>query len=169
MIVYKNNFFKIGVKNKIFFLEPKNQQVIILPIVDKNKFLLVKAKRPLHKKSMYEFPSGAADSRKETLIKAAQREFSEETGVVLKKFNTFIKMPNIYQMANRLKDPVYAFYVHIRSCQINYNNFDKSEIESLHCLSLKKIFHLISNGKFNSSVPISLLTCYLIKTKLFSA
>ena len=71
-------------------------------------------------------------------------------------------------MANRLKDPVHAFYVHIRSGQINYKNFDKNEIESLHCLSLKKIFYLISNGKFNSSVPISLLTCYLTKTKLFS-
>jgi len=167
VIVYKNNFFKIGIKNKFFFLEPKNQQVIILPIVDKNKFLLVKAKRPLHKKSMYEFPSGAADSRKENLIKAAQREFTEETGVVLKKINKFIRMPNIYQMANRLKDPVHAFYVHIRSSQINYKNFDKNEIDSLHCLSLKKIFYLISKGKFNSSVPISLLTCYLTKTKLF--
>ena len=80
-IVYKNKYFSIGLENGYYSLIPKYQDVLILPIVDKNKFLLIKAKRKLLKKSLYEFPAGGFEIKKERPIKAAKREFVEETGI----------------------------------------------------------------------------------------
>ena len=47
MIVHKNPFFEIKLNNNYYSYNPKNREVIILPIVDKNKILLIKAKRKL--------------------------------------------------------------------------------------------------------------------------
>ena len=66
-IVYKNKYFSIGLENGYYSLIPKYQDVLILPIVDKNKFLLIKAKRKLLKKSLYEFPAGGFEIKRTTL------------------------------------------------------------------------------------------------------
>jgi len=164
MIVYKNRFFKIALNNSYYELIPNNREVIILPIVDGKYFLAIKAIRKILKKTLYEFPAGSFNV-KEKPIDAAKREFSEETGIKLLKINKFIKMKNIYQIPNRTKNTIYVYAVHISMSQIN-KNFKSDEINSLEVLSLKKIFFLIKNGKFNTSVPIAILLQYLLRKKI---
>ena len=74
-------------------------------------------------------------------------------------------MKDIYQIPNRTKNTVYVYAVHISMSQIN-KNFKSDEINSLEVLSLKKIFSLIKNGKFNTSVPIAILLQYLLRKKI---
>ena len=96
---------------------------------------------------------------------AAKREFSEETGIKVLKNNKFIKMKNIYQIPNRTKKTVYVYVVHISMSQIN-KKFKSNEISKLEIMSIKKIFNLIKNGKFNTSVPLAILLQYLLTKKI---
>ena len=165
MIVHKNKYFKIKLKNGYYSFEPNFKEVIVLPTIDKKYFLLVKAKRVLLGKYSYEFPSGSCLSHHETPLKAAKREFQEETGIILKKYNKLQKLKNIFQIPNRSRVPIYTFCVNLKKNQIKLNMFDKNEIVGLEIVSLKKLFNLIVSGKFNSSVPIAQLFQYLIVNK----
>ena len=165
MIIHKNKYFKINLKKGYYSFEPNFKEVIILPIVEKNNFLLVKAKRTLLGGHNYEFPSGSCLSKKETLLKAAKREFEEETGIALKKYNKFYRLKNILQIPNRSRLPIYTFYVNLKKIQIKKNNYDRNEIAGIKMVSLKKLLNLIVSGKFNSSVPVAQLFQYLIKSK----
>tara|TARA_B110000503_G_C6915604_1_gene316506 strand:+ start:149 stop:448 length:300 start_codon:yes stop_codon:yes gene_type:complete len=66
MIVHKNPYFEIILKNNYYAYKPKNKEVIILSVIDKNKFLSVKSKRILLKKSIYELPAGSIKKNKLT-------------------------------------------------------------------------------------------------------
>ena len=52
MIVHKNPYFNILYKKNYYIYKPKYKEVIVLPVIDKNKFLLIKAKRELLNKSI---------------------------------------------------------------------------------------------------------------------
>lgn len=164
MILHKNPFFKIILKDNYYIYKPNYKEVIILPVINKKFFLLIKAKREILKKSIYEFPAGHVE-KNESIITAAKREFAEETGVKVLKKNKFIKMQSIYQIPNRNPNPVNAYYVNISSDQVTYKNFDKDEISKIKIVSLKKIFKMINDGEFKTSVPIALLFQYVIKKK----
>ena len=165
MIVHKNKYFKIKLKKSYYSFEPNFREVIILPVINKKHFLLIKAKRVLMGGYNYEFPSGSCLSKKETVLKAAKREFEEETGIMLKKFNKFHKLKNIFQIPNRSGVPIYTYYVNLRKNQIKLNNYDKNELEGLKVISLKRLLNFIIEGKFNSSVPVAQLFQYLLKNK----
>ena len=53
--------------------------VVIVPVTDENKILLIKQFRPPVNNSVIEFPAGLVDIG-ETFLQAAQRELREETG-----------------------------------------------------------------------------------------
>jgi len=53
--------------------------VVIVPVTDENKILLIKQFRPPVNSYVIEFPAGLVD-RGETFVQAAQRELREETG-----------------------------------------------------------------------------------------
>ncbi len=162
MIVHKNPYFEVILKNNYYVYKPKHKEVIILPVIDKNKFLLVKSKRILLKKSIYELPSGSIN-KNESLIQGARRELEEETGVKISKKNKFIKMKGIFQIPNRNPSPINAFYVKLSSDQILFKNFDKKEISSIKIFNLKQVFDLIKKNKLKTSVPIAIILQYVIK------
>tara|TARA_B100001057_G_C22788960_1_gene926792 strand:- start:423 stop:938 length:516 start_codon:yes stop_codon:yes gene_type:complete len=162
MIVHKNPYFEIILKNNYYAYKPKNKEVIILPVVDNNKFLLVKSKRVLLKKSIYELPAGSIN-KNESLIHGAMRELQEETGIKLLKKNKFIKMKAIFQIPNRNPSPINAFYVKLSADQILYKNFDRREISSIKIFNLKQVLDLIKRNKLITSVPIAIILQYVIK------
>lgn len=66
--------------------------VAVVPVVDKNKILLIKQFRPVVNESVWELPAGIID-KNETPVKAAGRELEEETGLKPKKM---IKLGRFY-------------------------------------------------------------------------
>ena len=167
MIVHKNPFFEIKLNNNYYSYNPKNREVIILPIVDKNKILLIKAKRTLLNKSLYELPAGSINKH-ESLVEGAKRELVEETGVQIFKQNKFIKMNSIYQIPNRNPKPVHAFYVKLKLNQISFKGYDKNEVSSIEVLHIKKVFELIKNNKIITSVPIAIILLFALQKHLLS-
>ena len=157
--VYFNKYFDVILKDNYYEISPKTRDVLILPIVDKKKFLLIKVKRHLTKKNLYEFPAGGFDISKETPLQAAKREFEEETGIKLKKKNKLFKIGKFYQMPNRIKDKVFIYGVFISSNQVNLN-FASEEIHSLFIKSYEQILHLVNTNYLCSAVPLAALYKY---------
>ena len=165
MIVHKNPYFKIFYKKKFYIYSPNRPEVLVLPVVDKKNFLLIKCKRVILGKSIYEFPAGSVNL-KEKIIDGAKREFQEETGIPLKK-NKFFKLNKIYQIPNRNPKLIHVYGVNLKREQIIYNNYDKSEVDKVIVVSLNKILKMVKFGQFNTSVPVAILFNYLIKFNLF--
>ena len=57
-VVYANKYFKIVLKNDYYEIVPKNRDVLVVPIVDKKNFLLVKVRREFLQKNIYDFLPG---------------------------------------------------------------------------------------------------------------
>lgn len=167
MIVHQNPYFEIKYNKDYYSYNPINREVIILPIVDKNKILLIKAKRKLLNKSLYELPAGSIN-KNESLVEGAKRELSEETGVKILKQNKFIKMNSIYQIPNRNPKPVHAYYVKLKLNQISFKGYDKNEVSSIEVLDIKKVFELIKKNKIITSVPIAIILQFALQKKLFN-
>jgi len=161
-VVYANKYFKIVLKNDYYEIVPKNRDVLVVPVVDKKNFLLVKVRREFMQKNIYDFPAGGFDNLRESPLLAAKRELEEETGVILNKKNKFFKIANFYQMPNRIKKMVFIYGVHLSSEQINLN-FNSNEIYSLEIKSYDQILNLIKKGRLNTAVPIAALFRYALK------
>ena len=86
-LIYKNKYLTISKKDDYYFYDEKETQVMILPVIDNEKFLFVKQYRKPVKKYTYEFPAGGCLNFKEKPIDAAIRELSEETGIHICKKN----------------------------------------------------------------------------------
>ena len=75
---------------------------MILPIIDKEKFLFVKQYRKPVKQETYEFPAGGCLNKKEKPIDAAYRELEEETGTKSAKILFEHKSWFEYELPNEL-------------------------------------------------------------------
>lgn len=163
-ILHKNPYFTVILNKDYYEIEPKSLDVLVIPIVDKKKFLLIKSRRKILNKNIYDLPAGGVDL-KETLFQAAKREFQEETGVKLNKSNKLYKLGKLHQMPNRIKNKVTLFVFNIESKQIN-SKFNSDEIHSLKILSKEKLLNLIRSGMFATAVPIAALFKYFLEKKI---
>ena len=162
--LHKNPYFAVLLDKNYYEIRPKKLDVLIIPIINKNEFLIIKSKRRILNKNVYDLPAGGVDNN-ETLLQAAKREFQEETGVKLKKSNKFYKLGKFYQMPNRIKKKVTLFVVNIEKKQIDLN-FNSDEIHSLKILTKKELFNLIRTGLFITAVPIAALFKYFLEKEI---
>ncbi|MHB9140020.1 MAG: NUDIX hydrolase, partial [Victivallaceae bacterium] len=87
-VVYENKWFKIKNRDGFFALEYEVPQVVVLPVIDNNKILFVKVKRPLINDNSLELPAGGSNVG-ESLRQTAARELREETGIIIKDLDRF--------------------------------------------------------------------------------
>jgi 8-oxo-dGTP pyrophosphatase MutT (NUDIX family) len=163
-ITYKNKFFKIFSNDGYFEISPNSRDVMILPIVDKKSFLLIRSRRKFIKKNLLEFPAGGFDIKKETPLEGAKREFEEETGIKVKKKNKIFKIAKIYQMPNRIRDLVFVYGIYITSDQVNIK-YSSEETHSIEVKSFKKTINLIKKNKIKTSVALAALLNFFISIK----
>ena len=57
-VVYKNKWISVINEKNFYTIDENTDQVTILPIIDRDKLLLVKQYRPAIKKYTLEFPGG---------------------------------------------------------------------------------------------------------------
>ena len=118
MIVHQNPYFSVKLQNDYYSISFPTEQVLILPVIDNNHILFIKAIRPVFFQPVIELPAGTVDEG-ETLEAAALRELGEETGINLSdtdrlkplcSLNTIpsrtAQMLNIYQADITMEDYV---------------------------------------------------------------
>lgn len=112
-IKFKNKHFRV-IEDKVFLSSHKiinftyisrPPGVIIVPIIDNDKVVLVEQYRYILKESCWEFPAGAVRTA-EAPLNAAKRELEEETGYQAADF----KLINNFFTSNGTTDEVVYLY-----------------------------------------------------------
>ena len=161
--VHENPWFVVRNRGGYFTTEYKRSQVIVLPIVDNNSIVMVRAKRPVIADTTLELPAGDAKEN-ETPVQAASRELAEETGIEINDLPRFKMLPPISNSPNRNPTLIYIYKVDILKQEYENRklNEDDNEISSIECLGFNDIQEMILQGKLYVSVPLAVVSRFLL-------
>ncbi len=127
--------------------------VVIVPQIQRGRFLLVKQYRYAARGWMWEFPAGGIE-KGESVINAAKRELTEEAGYAagsLKKLLAFFPTPGISE------EKMHLFLA--RNLKPAYAEKDEDEEFEIREFNLKQIGKMIKTGKIEDAKTIIGFAC----------
>lgn len=127
----KISFFVYELENKTIEFIKVSKAVVIIPLIDKNKVILVKQYRFPIRKNLWELPAGKIE-RNESEYIAAKRELLEETGYIgkIKKIGSFYVTPGI---SNE------KFYFFLAYDLKKVRDFNRKEIKEIRIFDVEKL------------------------------
>ena len=140
-------------KNQFYHFIKSPNVSIIIPYINKKKFLIISQKRIPINKVNYEFPSGWVDIN-EMPKNSALRELLEETG--FKSLSKPKKLINVYPDPGRLSHNVYGYWT---NKLIKIKKPEKGM--KVKICTANQIIKLIKKAKFNNSSHIALFFYFL--------
>ncbi|MEM5831102.1 MAG: NUDIX hydrolase [Candidatus Aenigmatarchaeota archaeon] len=137
--------YKKGGKTIEFIKIPN--AVVIIPLIENNKVILVKQYRFPIKRYLWELPAGKVEN-KESILKAAKRELLEETGYIgkIKKIGSFFVSP-------AFSNEIFHFFLAYDLKKVS--DFNEKEIKEIKIFEIEKLK--------NSKDLKTYLAYYLIK------
>ncbi len=164
-LIYKNKYLRIKKSKDYYFYDENELQVMILPVVNKQKFIFVKQYRKPLNKITYEFPAGGCLDKTEKPIDAAIRELKEETGVSLSK-NKFKKLNTVSSNPQRQTKLVHIYLAKIGKKDFrNKSKVISSEISNIEIKSFTEVVTMFKKKKIISGVVGFVFLNYLINQK----
>ena len=118
------------------YLQPHRHSVLVAPITDDGKLLLIRHYRHPQQRTFWEFPGGAVE-KSETALQAAQRELVEETGHVSKQYETLFYG---YDRASVLNSPLILYVA--TNCEAMRAPIPDKNILDYKALKLREILDL---------------------------
>ena len=170
--VYNNRWLTISKDKDYYFYDENYDQVVIIPVINKNNLVMVNQFRKPLKKYCLEFPAGGVN-KNESPSKAAIRELYEETGIKVKNVQKIFRQIKLSINPQRSKAYPYAFMAKIDNKYIEIlrkyskKKFSK-EIESVNIIKIRDFFKLVRKGKIVSSYMIAIFYMYLLREKLIN-
>lgn len=132
--------------------------ITIIPITIDKKILIVEQYRPALNEETLEFPGGLLENG-ETAENAVRRELIEETGYqVSGKIN---KLGVFATDTGRLENRLHGFFADVKKIK---GSLSEQGIK-VHAFTASEILNLVSSGRFNHALHISLLGLYLLRLK----
>ena len=128
--------------------------VAILPVIDKNKFLLVKQFRQPIKDIMLEIPAGRIE-KGENIEECAKRELAEETGY---KTGDLKKLADVYLAPGYSSEMIHIFLA--ENLKKTTAKPDEDEILENAILEAKDAFNKVIRGQINDSKTIIAILLY---------
>lgn len=128
--------------------------VAILPLIDKDKFLLVKQFRTPIRKTLLEIPAGKIE-KGENIRQCAKRELMEETGY---KTDNLKKIASVYLAPGYSSEIIHVFLA--KNLKETKSNPDDDEFIQNVILKKKDTLDKIKNGKINDSKTIIAIMLY---------
>ena len=151
-LIYKNKYLNITKSKDYYFYDENETQVMVLPVINKKKFIFVKQYRKPLNKFTYEFPAGGCLDKTEKPLDAAIRELKEETGISIRK-NKINKLNTVSANPQRQKKLVHIFLANIDLKEFKNRSKVKShEINTIETKSLKEVVSMFKNRKIVSGV-----------------
>lgn len=129
--------------------------VAILPLIGKDKFLLVQQYRKPIDKILLEIPAGRIE-RGEKFKECAQRELEEETGY---KSSNFKKLATVYLAPGYSSEIIHIFLA--RNLNKSKSNPDNDEFIKTVILNKKEALNKIISGDINDSKTIVGILLYI--------
>ena len=164
-LIYKNKYLNITKSKDYYFYDENETQVMVLPVINKKKFIFVKQYRKPLNKFTYEFPAGGCLDKTEKPLDAAIRELKEETGISIRK-NKINKLNTVSANPQRQKKLVHIFLANIDLKEFKNRSKVKShEINTIETKSLKEVVSMFKNRKIVSGVVGFVFLNYLLNHK----
>ena len=126
--VYNNRWLTISKDKDYYFYDENYDQVVIIPIINKNNLVMVNQFRKPLKKYCLEFPAGGVN-KNESPSKAAIRELYEETGIKVKNVQKIFRQIKLSINPQRSKAYPYAFMAKIDNKYIEIYNGTGSTVD----------------------------------------
>ena len=158
--IFKTKWFnidKIKYKKEYYFKINHNNAVLILGLTKDKKIILIKQYRPIRKKNTLEFPSGNIE-KYESPLKAAKREFFEETGYVSKKW----KLLGRGVLRLERESSVNYFFLAL-DCYFLKHPSEKIKTKLINRKNFKR---LLKNNKINQIAGYPLVVWAYLKSKI---
>jgi ADP-ribose pyrophosphatase len=166
-ICYSTEWFNVLENQSYYSIEHKEDQVMILPIVENSKIVLVRARRPVLGKSLWELPAGGVKNG-ESYAETAKREMAEETGIKVANLDRFHQSQSFVLASNRMPMFPKVFYINLTSQEyLKKDEFDE-EIEQVKAFSFEETVESIVQGDLFATLPIAVISKFLFTRKLHS-
>jgi 8-oxo-dGDP phosphatase len=158
--VHENPWFAVRDRGGFYSVEYNLPQVILLPIIDEDSVVMVRVKRPLIGDASLELPAGGAKADEEP-IRAAARELHEETGIEISNSDRFKPLLPL-SVTPRYPYLVHIFQVNLTSKEFDLRKDHDDEIACVERFSFSEVRKQIIRGQIYISLPIAVLTRYLL-------
>ncbi len=159
-VVHENEWFVVRNRGGYFTAEPKEPQLTVLPIVDHDKIVLIRAIRPVLEDCTYELPAGGLKSRQESVYAGAARELAEETGIVVADLTRFKPVRPLSVTSTRQPGLVYIFQIDLTAEEFHRRRPHDEEIASVHLFSFAEVAGMIERGEIYVVLPLALIMRY---------
>ena len=154
MIVHQNPYFSVKLQNDYYSISFPTEQVLILPVIDNNHILFIKAIRPMFDRPVIELPAGTVDEG-ETLVKAALRELGEETGIKLADKNRLEPLYLLNTIPSRTAPMLNIYQVDITMKEYETRKPHDGEVAETLLLTKKQVIQRIQTGEIFVATTIA--------------
>jgi len=161
MIVHKNPYFSINNKNDYYSIIFPTEQVIILPIIDKNHILFIESIRPVFDETLIELPAGTVEPG-ETIKKAALRELSEETGINITDTKRLEALPSLNTIPTRTSQMLKIYQVNITREEYKKRGTHDHEVAGILLLTKNQVIDKIKSGKIFIAVVVAVCLQHIL-------
>lgn len=159
---HENTWFKVMSRGTYFTIEYSRPQVVVLPIINGNSVVMVRVKRPLIDDNPLELPAGDSEEG-ETPRFAAMREFTEETGILIRDQDRFTPELPISEMPGRMPVLLSVFRVDVTLDEFESRLCHDQEITSVVVISFAEAARMLCDGEIYLSSPVAILSRLLLK------
>lgn len=163
--LHENPWFSVRKRGRYYTVEYRQEQVIILPVVDNRGVVLVRVKRPVINDTPLELPAGGIDADEKPAAGAA-REFAEETGIAIADISRFVALPGLSPSPNRTPSRLHVFRIDITRQEFARRRPHDDEIASVEYVPLEKLVDRIIKGDIYVAVPVAVLATFLLSGKI---
>lgn len=168
-VIYQNKWYSIR-KDKVikpdgkegeYNVLTKTAAVFIVGLNESEEVVLVNNYRYPTEMFSIEVPAGGTEN--EEPVKAAQREFEEETGKVAEDW----KLLGEFQMANGISSQMGYVYLAQELSDGKTNSQAEEGISGTQLASFPKLFEMIANGEISDAQSIAAITIAAIYKGIF--
>lgn len=163
-IIHENKWFSLVNRGGYYTLEYHQPQVVILPVVDNRSIVMVRVKRPVIADNALELPAGGAREN-EAPLEAAAREFHEETGIKIERFDRFRLLPSIAISPNRYPVLPWIYQIDVMKQEFDARGPHDDEVVNIECFTFEEVKEKIIQGGIYVSLPLAVVSRFLFSEK----
>ncbi|MGO9117099.1 MAG: NUDIX hydrolase [Desulfomonilaceae bacterium] len=160
--VHENPWFSVRYRGGFYSVEYKEPQVAILPVVDGQKVVMVRVRRPLISDAPLELPAGGV-VREESPAEAARRELTEETGIAITNLDRFKECRPVCATP-RIPCLIHTFQIELSASEYDARGEHDDEVTRVELLSISEVANKMVLGEIYLCLPLALLARFMLET-----